>query len=251
VANKFSDKLNASDKPIKMQFELPAGYNALNVKDNLGGKDPEKESILDKNSKFEVKSVKDSGGSRTIVFVPKLEKSAMKNEYFDLLDGLNKSLIMADKQGSAIDTADYTMDEAHAGKWLEIFQKTMENYNYGDVPREIELDKGYSIMLAKVDDGLYSGFIRQSIDWDGDSPLEETASKVEKQTIPAIIAFCKAKEYILPQAVMEDTSADLEVPQAIEMSEDPDVDYQIEQADMVREDRELANKLVNLLDRLI
>lgn len=193
-------------------------------------------------SKEDLKAIKNAVNQYQLDKEEVTEKSETKNAYWDLLEGLKKSLIMADGQGSAIDTADYTMDEAHSGKWLSIFKDTMENYNYGDAPREIELDNGYKIILSKVDEGLYSGFIRQTIDWDGQSPLEENPSKVEKQTIPAIIAFCKAKEYIDSRMEQnEPVSPIVDQPVIVEPIEESNT----------YDNRQLAGKLVSLLDRLI
>jgi len=172
---------------------------------------------------------------------------------------IEKSLIAVDEQGSAVETANYNIDAEATESQVDLFYNTMQGYNYGDAPRTIELDSGYSIILSKVDDGLYSGFVRQTVDWDGDSPLEETVGKVEKQTIPAIISYLKAKEFISPiqnklaeaiDAVPFEVETNVEADEIQEIAEI--VKEEVESVEVpTTQDRVLAIKLIDLLDRLV
>lgn len=134
---------------------------------------------------------KHSGTLRSMV--PKRSKQDLK---------IVKSLIQMDAgtTPTAIDTADYSINEKAAEDWLDAFRELMTDYNYGDIPRTMPLSRGYSIMMSKVDDGLYSGYIRQSVDRDGESELEENVAKVDKQTLPDIIQYLKAREYLMPES---------------------------------------------------
>jgi hypothetical protein len=90
------------------------------------------------------------------------------------------------------------MERQHCDQaWLERIYQGMEGYQYGDVPREFMLDKG-KLFLSKVDDGVYSGFFRR-IEEVEDGQLEENAKvRIERQTLPTLVTFLTAKEWIMP-----------------------------------------------------
>lgn len=157
---------------------------------------------------------------------------------------VEKSLIDAGNF-TAIDTADNAIVEAASVDWLPKFQEIMDQYNYGDAPRKLELSRGYSIMMSKVDDGLYSGYVTQTKDRDG-APLEENVAKVSQQTLPDIIQYLKAREYIMPEnhceaveRVEEELEQEDESPKLVtEMPQKGDIDRKIRFLD-------LLNKLMN------
>lgn len=64
IADKFTEKLNRSDKPILMEISLKAGDHALPM--NEYHKSSENEVLLDRNVKFKVVSVSESKGIRKI-----------------------------------------------------------------------------------------------------------------------------------------------------------------------------------------
>ena len=99
-------------------------------------------------------------------------------------------------QGSAIDTADHAKVTEASNDWLPQFQELMNDYSYGDSPRSINLSNGYSIMMTKVDDGQYSGYITQNVE--SSEELPETVGKVDRQSLADTIQYLKAKEYIMP-----------------------------------------------------
>lgn len=173
------------------------------------------------------------------------DRKFKKSSYYDLIETLNKSVIAVDEQGSAIETANYAIDLDLADQtWLDKFTEVMTHFNYGDAPRTIELNDSYQIILVKVDDGLYSGIVKQKIDWDGSSALMENVAKVEKQTIPTIIQFLKAKEYLKP--------IPKEIQQVMAKPEiTTDVVNELPVTTTAVENRSLMHKLLDLLDKLI
>lgn len=106
-----------------------------------------------------------------------------------------KSVVMMGHADAAeIETSNYSIDAQASKDWLEYFHNCMDNYNYGDSPRELLLDSG-TLYLVKVEEGLYTGVFK-SIDKYG---LEDNAKvRIERMTLPSLIQFCKAKEWIKP-----------------------------------------------------
>lgn len=82
-------------------------------------------------------------------------------------------------------------NSAHTG-WLEILYSGMEGFQFADEPRSFPCPTG-SLLLAKVDDGLYSGSYTK-IDSSG---LEDHARvRIERMTIPELVQFMVAQEWI-------------------------------------------------------
>lgn len=152
-------------------------------------------------------------------------EAALKRKKAEARSRMSKSDLAVDLQGSSIETSNYSLDSANAGdKWLEIFLLAMTGIEYGDMPRDIQLDLGHYISLVKTDDGIYSGVVRATMNSEGEN-LETNVFKLEKQTIPTIIQALKAKEYILPSinvpepvAIMEEPALNVSI-QSIETSE--------------------------------
>tara|TARA_R110000868_G_C10973188_1_gene771450 strand:+ start:2567 stop:6298 length:3732 start_codon:yes stop_codon:yes gene_type:complete len=249
--SKMQDKLNEKLKEDR-SYKMPANAQKLmdiikQKKDNHLKEHKNHRSQSAQNwkpgtvgSKLESEKLQTQRAGEAQDNVDKLKQDRKKD--------FGKSLIQADEQGSAIDTADQMIElnEALKDNWYLQFKGLMDGYDYGDAPRTLDLDGGYSIILSKVDDGLYSGFVKQTVDWDGESQLEETACKLEKQTLSSIIAFLKAKEYIDPSVGQLD--------EMIEESQEVE-HFEVEVPTMAIEpqvDRSaLAEKLINLLDRLV
>lgn len=114
---------------------------------------------------------------------------------------MKKSTVMMGHADAAeINTADFAIDnnasEKH-GWWLEHIHNVMNGYQYGDVPRMITMDRG-DLYLVKVEEGLYSGIFKQ-ISPVENGVLEENAKvRIERMTIPSLIQFCLAKEWLEP-----------------------------------------------------
>lgn len=110
---------------------------------------------------------------------------------------------MGHGDGLEIDTAQYSVERDNCNKdWLERLFSGMAGYEYGDVPREFDLDKG-KLFLSKVDDGVYSGFFRMIQEVE-DGQLEDNSKvRIERQTLPTLVNFLTAKEWILTEALEE------------------------------------------------
>lgn len=114
---------------------------------------------------------------------------------------VKKSVVSMGYQDTAeVDTAKFATEiNAPASQNLiEIIGNMMNGYNYGDVPREIMLGKG-NLILTKVDDGMYSGYMRLINPVDGGGYMEDNAKvRIERMTIPSLVDFLLAKEYAMP-----------------------------------------------------
>lgn len=134
---------------------------------------------------------------------------------------MKKSTIhMGHADAAAINTADFAMEHMHSmqGEWLERFTRVMEGYQYGDEPRMILLDKG-DLYLVKVDDGIYTGIFKKIVQVEGGVQEDNAKVRMERMTLPTLVQFCTAKEWIetyrdvTPEAAhIPQLIADLEVP---------------------------------------
>ena len=162
--------------------------------------------------------------------------------------------LMGSENYSAIDTADYSISEEAAKDWLDKFREVMTDYNYGDAPRKIELSRGYSMIMSKVDDGQYSGFVTQSVDRDG-SPLEENVAKVDKQTLADAIQYLKAREYIMPESheeAVERVEEDLEEEKSMAPEDGMEApEMSMSETQPVESEYDKRLKLLGLIDRLL
>lgn len=108
---------------------------------------------------------------------------------------MTKSVVMMGHNDAAeIDTGKFAQEHhTDLSSWEQLFSNWMSGYNYGDTPREIPIDKG-TLYLTKVDDGMYSGYVRLLND-----QMEDNAKvRIERMAIPSLTQFLLAKEYILP-----------------------------------------------------
>lgn len=108
---------------------------------------------------------------------------------------MTKSVVMMGQQDAAeVDTGKFANEHGkNLDGWQEHIQNCMADYNYGDTPREISIDKG-TLFLTKVDDGMYSGYVRLT-----HNQMEDNAKvRIERMTIPSLSQFLLAKEYVLP-----------------------------------------------------
>lgn len=114
---------------------------------------------------------------------------------------IKKSVVMMGyNDGAEVDTAKFAVEHqiARDGKWLHIMNEAMLGFQYGDAPRSITIDKG-ELHLVKVDDGMYSGYVKLVSYPEGtQGSMEDTAKvRIERMTIPSMIQFLMAKEYIM------------------------------------------------------
>lgn len=181
----------------------------------------------------------------------KMENAVKINKSLKELDDLLKSVVSLDHQGTALETGHFAEElEDGPKKWMNYFYNMMNGFEYGEAPRELTLDSGYVMTLAKVDDGQYSGYVKKL---DADTDLSDysndgSVNRVDKMTIPEIVQFCLAKEYISPQEVINDNGEEPELVEAepVELPE-PQLDVPVAQPPK----HYLVEKLVDLLDKLL
>lgn len=98
--------------------------------------------------------------------------------------------------------------------WMETLYTGMDGFQFADTPRVFDMPKGV-LTIAKVDDGLYSGFFTKF----EDGMQDNAKVRIERMTIPELVQFMTAKEWI-KNPIMDapvDTTAEmgqLEHPQA-------------------------------------
>ena len=99
---------------------------------------------------------------------------------------------MDDMEGmTTVNTADHAAEGQSLQHEQNLIATFMKDYQAGDAPEMIPLDDSV-LYLVKVDDGLYSGFVKRH-DKDG---LLETVANIDKMTIPAMVQFLNAKQII-------------------------------------------------------
>lgn len=185
----------------------------------------------------------------------RIEDRQKKNMKKSLLEKLSKSVTsMGNDDGLEIRTEAYAEERREALKsgWLERLHNAMEGFEYGDMPREIGLDKGM-LSLVKVDDGVYTGYVKiikpvLNEDTDLIEDMEDNAKvRIERQTLPTLVNFLMAKEFISPiQPQQEDSPvAAIDVPCEVEVLPKPQ-EVVLEPSPM---DKRL--RMLTLLDKLI
>lgn len=136
-------------------------------------------------------------------------------------DKVNKSVVgMVHQDGAEINTASFAIENQASrdeGYWLDYLQEAMSNYEYGDEPKEFPMDRG-TLYLVKVDDGMYSGTFKLSSNVEDGVMYDNAKVRIERMTLPSLIQFCIAKEWLNPveiqpePATMENVAMKLEAP---------------------------------------
>lgn len=114
------------------------------------------------------------------------------------------TVMMGHADANEISTSDFSLDEASARQslWLDRVENAMLGYDYGELPRVIPMDLG-DLYLVKVDDGVYSGIFKR-VTHTPDGSLEDNAKvRIERMTLPSLVQFCIAKEWINPPVKAE------------------------------------------------
>lgn len=78
-------------------------------------------------------------------------------------------------------------------EWMERLYSGMEGFEYGADPREFVTPKGI-LHLAKVDDGIYTGYFTRN---DEPGLLDNVKVRIERITVPELVQFMIAKEWIV------------------------------------------------------
>lgn len=102
-------------------------------------------------------------------------------------------------------TGDFAQTNSQAdAEWMERLYSGMEGFQFADEPRSFDCESG-RILLSKVDDGLYSGAFTK-VDPSG---LEDHARvRIERMTIPELVQFMIAQEWIKNHKVEESQQPD-------------------------------------------
>ncbi|MCG3175357.1 MAG: hypothetical protein MOGMAGMI_00286 [Candidatus Omnitrophica bacterium] len=189
-------------------------------------------------------------GEKTEEYVKAVDKFKQEaTEAADNPNKLDKSIVSVDQQGSAIETSSFAIDlSTIPARILQYFYNTMEGYKLGELPREIYLNPDHTLFLVSTDDGLYSGYVVRRTE-----ESFEKIGKVEKQTIPTIIQFLLAKEYLS----IEDFLGNEELPPSDELEplgaslEETTINEVPQEPKLSESQFNLANNLINLLNKII
>lgn len=168
--------------------------------------------------------------------------------------GMKKSTVMMGHADAAeVNTADYAIEQSKSQEsgWLSRFQAATANYEYGEEPRVVVLDKG-DLHLVKVEEGLYSGIFKvytekmelQDAD-PSEAPMVDNAKvRIERMTLPSLVQFCIAKEWILPHNEIKQEEKKVEELTQVLQSPTPVPQVESEMDKKIRI-LELINKLVS------
>ena len=125
-----------------------------------------------------------------------------------LLEKLQKSVVQTGyhNDGGDIETANFAIDNANAdSELLSTLREAMLDFDYGDEPVEIEFEQG-TLLLVKVDDNLYSGFLRGSVESESedgsvDALVDNVKVRIEKQTLPTLTQTLTSRGWSLPKPI--------------------------------------------------
>ena len=222
-------KETRSGKPMftKLEAALSHGYEAQDFREVANVFYDRAQSMADNIAKLQ------AGKQQVDPNFEKIKKENMKIFRSFLGQALRiesrqkvtKSVVALGHQDAAeINTADFSQEHKHSleSEWLERFTSIMDGYTYGEEPRMIMLSQG-DLYLVKVDHGIYSGvFKKMTQTFDGDL-LDNAKVRLERMTLPTLVQFCIAKEWIstfenfgetsVNQAQIKDLTVKLSEPQ--------------------------------------
>jgi hypothetical protein len=117
------------------------------------------------------------------------------NAHYELAQKTNAILEKLKTAGGKrdISTSDFAQsnDHGHAAMMERLYSE-MDGFDFADEPRTIHVgSKGY-LVLAKVDDGIYSGAFTKT----NDGMEDHARVRIERQTIPELVQFMVAQEWI-------------------------------------------------------
>lgn len=93
---------------------------------------------------------------------------------------------------TSINTHEFKEENEESHPIKESIERLMEGYESGNEPRRLMLDGEHTLHLVRVDEGIFSGFVKKKSE-DG---MEETAVTLDKMPIPSIVQYLKAKEIL-------------------------------------------------------
>lgn len=123
-------------------------------------------------------------------------QDATETNLAELNEILKKAIISNPNAEIDINTAEESQNElaARGHPWLEKLETMVDGAFYGEEPRSLKLPEGRLLYLSKVDEGLYSGFIK--IDDPASGSQGETLTQLSKMTLKSILQALKAKGYL-------------------------------------------------------
>ncbi len=194
-------------------------------------------SMIDKLKEREKKTTEKLAQDKAI---ERHEKKEAKKESPDermkrLSRKLSKSDILMDQAMPVTTTEEVAthMDamEDKDVELLDLLQKEMAEAGYGDAPKSIMLDRG-ELFLSKVEEGLYSGYVRLHTDQDEFTP----SITINKQPLAEVVTSLKASDIIQnePEPIVEEELPD--IPEAI--------------VEPVKYDTVMAERILNLLEKI-
>ena len=115
------------------------------------------------------------------------------NKYLEIKEILKKSIVSNPQAEIDINTAEQSQDElaAQDNPWLDIITAEVKDHEYGAPPVEVAMPEGRTLLISKVDEGLYSAFLRGPED-----KGNETLAQFSKMTPEAMVQGLKAKEFL-------------------------------------------------------
>lgn len=173
-------------------------------------------------------------------------EAAVQDKKDKAVSSVKKSITMGGEgQGARdINIGDFSQATATAiPHVLEKLHAMMDDYQFGDEPRTIHFKKG-DLHLAKVDDGLYTGFFTK-VQLAGEGEMADNSKvRIEQITLPELAKLIEAKEWdhtverVMPEPDYEGLTAKLEGPPEDTPIEAPTVEQKIRLL-------ELVNKLIS------
>jgi 8-oxo-dGTP pyrophosphatase MutT (NUDIX family) len=130
--------------------------------------------------------------------IGRLRLNTINNAKMKVL-GLRKAIVSQPDAGIDLNTAEQAQDVVATkdSYWVDIITNTMHGAEFGDIPRELMLPGHLMLVVSKVDDGVYSGFVKKDDPEAGDNG--EILVQLQKMTPEAMVTALRAKEY-LPKA---------------------------------------------------
>lgn len=128
-----------------------------------------------------------------------------------------------------LDVGAFAQANGHgSAEWMEKLYSGMQGFEYGADPREFRTNKGV-LHLAKVDDGLYSGYLVRD---DEPGLLDSVRMRIERITIPELVQLLIAKEWINNHIVEAKSEDQVPAPAPIEPVVEP-MPLQAQEAELV------------------
>lgn len=194
---------------MNVHYNMAQKVNGAIEKMKMAGKKVPKEAL--EIAKFHEKQMKANMSARDHLedqekTLKEHKKKAVKKSVTQMGSGLG------DRD---LDVGSFAQTQSKADdKWMETLHTGMSDYNFGDEPRDFQTPKGV-LHLCKVDDGIYSGFFTNQ-QMAGDGMLEDNAKvRIERMTIPELVMFMMAKEWIVDHLVAEPEKPQ-EAPQVVQ-----------------------------------